>query len=517
MRADVDLLEGETGAASVLGGQGLQLVTFFLGGEVFAFPLTDVREIIRLPEMVPVPLSPPSLEGLANLRGTLLPVVNLNRVLFSTVADHSEATRVVVVQCGGLLGFTVERVDRVVTANPEKMERVTSKHSGVATSQIAGVIKDVAEHAMVIVLDTVNLVGQEFSRLAVPPLDKKSVLGESLSREPARVQGAPKVELMQLVSFLLAGQEYAFPIATVKEIVRIPADVGHIPRSDANLVGIINLRNKILALVSLAGMFGLYENEQDENRRVVVITIRIGNAVEKNVGIVVDQVKEVLRVPVETSAGMPSMFSQDTNLAEIKSICRLNNGERLVSILNVEYLFEHPSIQDAIRVQAGQNEGDDNMSALEVGLGSKIREIQLVVFNLGADEFGVPIEAVQEIIRVPEQLTHVPKSPDYVEGMLNLRGVMLPVVDLRTRLGLEKMAHGERQRIVVFTKNGFKTGFIVDSVTEVLKISSSVIDSTPRLSGEQVRIMDRVAKLDGRMVLILEVDQLLADVEAQPL
>lgn len=133
-------------------------------------------------------------------------------------------------------------------------------------------------------------------------------------------------------------------------------------------------------------------------------------------------------------------------------------------------------------------------------------EEQVVVFRLGSEEFGVPIATVQEIVRVPEQLTHVPKAPGFVEGVINLRGSVLPVMDQRRRLGLEDAVRNDRQRIMVYVLDGKRMGFIVDAVSEVLKIPRNAIDTAPRLSGEQQKILGRVANLEKQRRMIMLVD-----------
>jgi purine-binding chemotaxis protein CheW len=114
-------------------------------------------------------------------------------------------------------------------------------------------------------------------------------------------------------------------------------------------------------------------------------------------------------------------------------------------------------------------------------------DTQVVIFRLGAEEFGVPIMSVQEIVRVPEVLTRVPRTPAFVEGVINLRGTVLPVIDQRTRLGLPAIERNDRQRIMVYTLGGLRTGFIVDSVAEVLRIGRAQIAAAPALGDEQGR------------------------------
>jgi len=144
---------------------------------------------------------------------------------------------------------------------------------------------------------------------------------------------------------------------------------------------------------------------------------------------------------------------------------------------------------------------------------------QMVVFRLGAEEFGVPIMSVQEIVRVPEVLTRVPRTPAWVEGVINLRGTVLPVVDQRARLGLALLERQEGQRIMVYTLNGRRTGFIVDSVAEVLRIPRSQIAPAPALSEAQRRLITQVARLDGdkRLVMLIAPEHLLGARESREL
>ena len=104
--------------------------------------------------------------------------------------------------------------------------------------------------------------------------------------------------------------------------------------------------------------------------------------------------------------------------------------------------------------------------------------LQLVSFHIGGEEFGLDILRVQEIIRI-QALTRVPNSPDFVDGVINLRGKVIPVIALRKRFGLEELAHDKQTRIVVIEVKGTVLGFIVDSVSEVLRIPAETVACAP--------------------------------------
>lgn len=141
-------------------------------------------------------------------------------------------------------------------------------------------------------------------------------------------------------------------------------------------------------------------------------------------------------------------------------------------------------------------------------------EEQLVVFALGDELYGVRIGVVREIITW-QQVTRVPHTPDYVEGVINLRGRVIPVVDLRCRLGLARGDRDRRTRIVVVEGEGDIVGMVVDAVSEVLTVSSDRIEPPSPYTHINVDYVRGIAKLDDRLIILLDLDRVLAPEEAQ--
>src|SRR5438445_8014378 len=106
------------------------------------------------------------------------------------------------------------------------------------------------------------------------------------------------------------------------------------------------------------------------------------------------------------------------------------------------------------------------------------RELHIVGFKVGRETYGVPIKSLHEIVRVPE-ITAVPDAPDYLEGVINLRGKIVSVMDLRKRFGEKQAALGRHNRILVVEHAGRLAGLIVDSASEVLKISAGDVEPPP--------------------------------------
>ncbi|MBA2723583.1 MAG: chemotaxis protein CheW [Methylibium sp.] len=502
-----------------------QYVTFAVAGEMFAVPIAPVQEIIRMPEVSHLPLAPSTLDGLANLRGRVLPIINLRRLFGCTERDSDDATRALVIHIGQPLGFVVDRVASVVTIEPGEVESSDSIQSIVKADYLTGVIKhpraDGSGHDMLLSIDFARLVEAQFGALAVARSDATTTLAGSVetgcSVNATEAEDGTGGGELRLVSFSVAEQEYALDIAEVQEIVQLPESVSELPNTPGHVMGVISLRQRLLPLVSLRSLFGLPRQPYSEQQRIVVTTLPGG----LHVGLVTDSVKEVLSVPRAQADPMPGMLSSSGQMQEFSSICRLDGGKRLVSIIATDRLLQMPAIEQALDLArgAGGGQSGDSMNKADTPddsgedsvESSSDDDAQVVIFRLGAEEFGVPIMSVQEIVRVPEALTRVPKTPGFVEGVINLRGTVLPVIDQRSRLGLPLIERNERQRIMVYLLGGKRTGFIVDSVAEVLRIPRAHIVSAPAMSQEQSQLISKVAKLDGdkRLVMLIEPEHLL--------
>lgn len=143
--------------------------------------------------------------------------------------------------------------------------------------------------------------------------------------------------------------------------------------------------------------------------------------------------------------------------------------------------------------------------------------IQLVTFTIGQEEFGVDILRVQEIIRMMT-ITKVPNAPDFVEGVINLRGSVIPIIDMRKRVGMQANTRDSQTRIIVMDLQGQVVGFVVDAVREVLRIKESTIEPPPAIvAAVGAEYIKGVGKLHDRLLILLELDKLLSESELDEL
>jgi purine-binding chemotaxis protein CheW len=139
--------------------------------------------------------------------------------------------------------------------------------------------------------------------------------------------------------------------------------------------------------------------------------------------------------------------------------------------------------------------------------------VQIVSFHLGSEEYGVDISQVQEIIRMVE-ITHVPRAPHFMEGVINLRGQLIPIIDLRTRFGMPRAEQTKSTRIVVTEIGSKRVGIVVDSVSEVLNIPMEQIEEAPdMIAGVGTEYIQGVGKVGERLVILLDLTMVITGEE----
>ena len=147
-----------------------------------------------------------------------------------------------------------------------------------------------------------------------------------------------------------------------------------------------------------------------------------------------------------------------------------------------------------------------------LGIEEKENLKQIISFKIGDEEYGLEILKVKEVIRIKE-ITRLPKAPDFVRGVINLRGDVIPIIDLRKKFGLPEEMYADNTRVIVVEVEGKLMGIVVDSVSHVIRIDESQIDKPPLLSGMSREYIMGVVKLDKRLIVLLNIDRILTTEE----
>lgn len=476
-----------------------QYVSFFLGKEKYCVGIEYVQEIIRLPELTKVPLVPSFIEGVANLRGSILSVINGRVRIGLDKKEFDDTCRVVVLDNKFTkAGFLVDKVSDVISVSLHDIE-ARSESEG---EFVEGIIKYGNE--IILVLDVDRLL------VAV-----RGSLGKRMSSEQKVYKQKEEERLdsekeLQFVSFLLSEDEYAIDIVDVQEIIHIPSFVSQVPGTSGYFEGVTTLRGKTLPLMRLNYLLGVGAACEDERSRIVVVNFCL-NKKKVTAGFAVDSVTEVLRVAESRIEPVPEIMA-DRNASLIRGICNLEGGRRLVKVLELRKMLDEREY-DLLDV----DDADSQQSESDVLV--KDDEAQYVTFLLGGQEYGAPIFQVQEIMKVPF-VYRVPRSPQFIEGVVNIRGQIVPVMDLRKRLGLEEASRCEANRIIVADVGKSRIGLVVDAVKDVLKIRKKDVEGVPDLivSRDNVFISGiGKARKGDRVTILVDFSRLLTSKEESEL
>ncbi len=310
-------------------------------------------------------------------------------------------------------------------------------------------------------------------------------------------------EAPQVVQFSVGGQSYALPVHRVQEVVAWPEHITPVPRAPSWLAGLMTLRREPVPVVWLARLFALESLQQP----ACVLVLQAGG---RRFGLGVDQVHDVHTLPTDTLEPPPASLQQASDTREIVAVCRME-GERLVSLLDLRRLLQRIALDETTAWAEPTASNPDNASEPTA---SEEEGRSFLFFRLDTELFGVAIDYVQEIVEPPEVYTTVPQAPPAVVGVVNLRGGVLPVVDLRRQLGLPEAERTPQQRIVVLTAAEQPTGFIVDAVTEVCEVPADALQPAAHPTQQDNPLMDQVIHLadQGQIVQLLDPERLLAQV-----
>ena len=595
-----------------------QLVTFYLGDEEFGFDIMSVQEIIRQPKLSRIPMAPPYVEGVANLRGMILPIIDTRTRFGMSRAEDTDRTRVLVVDVdGNKTGLRVDRVRQVTRVLQRQMEPPPPViREGMNSDYLESVVKLDEGKRIIMALNpkAICKVSQEESQR-----QQATARTEPAAMTDQAKSAAEDQSITQLVTFKLGLEEFAFPMDRVREILRVqrPSEV---PGTPKHVLGVLTVRGNILPVIDLRVMLGLsnlesevvadatdlstrfkawlmaaretvrsaagkldasgaeavrkwisdcntssealmgilsqmrtandkllrcvlqtqglvaaepakaqahFQQEVDASaQQVIKLLEEFQGSVKENIredqrlivvqthgsllALLVDKVREVLNMPKRQIDPPPQNLSETPNV-ELSGIAKLDNGKRLILLLDANHLIKDQELQalGSVASESAANEAQKHQVGAD---GASLGEQQFVTFRLGDGEYGVPIAKIQEIDRAAK-MTRVPRTADYVDGITNLRGEVVPVINARKRFNLPQKEADERTRVIIMELGGVKTGLLVDSVREVLNLASKDIAPPPASLSTTIdrQYISGIGKVDGdkRMIVLLDVEKIL--------
>lgn len=479
-----------------------QLVTFTLDGVEFGLDIDRVQEITPRMDITPVPGAPSFVLGVINLRGTIIPVLDSRLRFHLAPQAHTPRTRIIIMSLAGQgTGLQVDAVSEVVRLEDVTIRETPALVAGVRSDYLAGMVTVGSRLITLIDLDKI-LDSTEF--------EQRELLLESNAAAPvfgaSALEGEAEqaAEELPYVTFALGQESFGINLQQVEEIIELPA-VTKVPDAPHYVMGVICLREQVLPLLDFIQLLRVEEAGQERVREMVILL----NLGEAKLGIAVDGIQEIIRLRDEDILPPPQTLSE-TEASKFEGV--VVRPDRMVSLIKVLNIIRGDDQQKIAAMGANllDKQAEETQQAASF-------DLPLVVFRLGTEAFGLRLHEVREIIMVG-LITPVPRAPSFIDGVLNLRGEVMPVIDLRERFGLPRLTATNLSRIIITPIGGVFTGLVVDAVDEVKTVDQRKLEDPPRVATAGANTyIQKVARTDTGVVFLLDLQHLLTDVEGQQL
>lgn len=474
--------------------------SFYLAESEFAVAVTHVQEVVNAPSTyTAVPLAPKFLKGLFNLRGTIIPVVDLRALLALPQGNLSDSSKVAIVELeGACVGLLFDKTGEVFKSDEEERSDFASSDSN---GIISGVFKKESGQRIVQILDVSKL----FKLQNVPKDSSRSQLRrENLVQK----RGYRK----QCISFVVGPAKCSLPIADIQEIIKVEK-VSESILGIGHCIGTIDLRGSTVPVIDFASLLKYREVDRSAtatqgDRRIIVMKL------EKELfGLMIDSVDSIISFFADELIPFPLV---EQNNPEMFLGCITGRGEADILLLDHQKILSSSEINTITRGHSKIYQSQVNGAQTEK---SRKASRQTVITFRVDQSYAVDISEVKEIIEYPKQLLQPPGLQPHVRGVLNLRGELVTIVDARSLyLSSSKSFELETQKVLIFKKKGFHFGLVVDAVDSIMTFADSDKMKLPKMlyhSGESSVTSDvseaiEVTDSNGhkKSLLILSIDSI---------
>ncbi|VVE24034.1 Chemotaxis protein CheW [Pandoraea eparura] len=447
--------------------------SFHLGDVEFALPIAALQEVVNYPARVtPVPLSPPFLLGLFNLRGTLIPIVDLKPLLAMGDASGRPAPvteKIAIVDVDGVrVGLLFDTTSEILRVRASQRTGFEYDPSHTAPQVVCGAIK----------LDEGDRILQILAPGALVRIENMpQLLARQALSAPQRRQQRQR---LQCVSFSVDQSRLALPMSAIREIIRIP-DLQNSALASVFCVGMLNLRGTVVPVIDFAHFLGLqpYRPESDvagtasDPRRILIVKQE-----DVHFGLLVDAVDSIVTYFADELLAMPSFSASH---AQLFSGCIAREQADDIVLLNADELFTHAQVLELTRGHRELYRETDGAQRTTSGdsawpgtgaRSSRGTRHAYVSFRL-QHMLAVRLDQLREIIHDSADIMPAPGAPAFVRGILNLRRELVTIVDLRALYGMPPQDDAQARKILVIEHGKDKLGLLVDAIENIVTLDEA--------------------------------------------
>lgn len=431
------------------------LGSFYLNDCEIALPVDAIQEVVIPPRtLVPMPMAPAYLLGLFDLRGTIVPVIDVKLVLGLEAGDREwDAYRIAIIDHQGVnIGLRFDATGSILRARASEVSDFEYSGAEGQAAVVGGAVRLEGGARIVQVLD----VDAIFAMGMVPHTEGqgRSATGSVQAR---RKQGLRT----KCISFGIGEYRCAFQISSIHEIIKV-AEIAESPLAGGKCIGLLNLRGDTVPVVDFARVLGYGSRARGvctEDQRVIVM--RIGN---ESFGLLVDRVDSIVAYEEHELLPVPAVSAERPHL--VRGCIATADSASGILLLDHSEVLTNQEIEAITHGHAEvyQTAADVRQAARHGG-----RRSTYITFTMGC-LFAAAIEEVREVIEHPPELLHPPELPERVKGVFNLRGEIVVIIDPADLSGDDHS--GKNLKVLVFEKQAVKYGLVVQSVESIVAFRS---------------------------------------------
>ncbi|MFC1670921.1 chemotaxis protein CheW [Spirochaetota bacterium] len=323
------------------------------------------------------------------------------------------------------------------------------------------------------------------------------------------------VKYGQYLTFTCRNELFSVYLDRIKEVVEFER-ITSIPLTPDILLGVMNLRGKLMPVIDLSYRLFSEKSEVKKSNRIIIFDLKHKDEALE-IGMLVDSVENVVNILDDDISPNPE-FGSSVNPEFISNIASINN--EFIVMVNIENIL---NVEEISRIVGKDYEGityfsTDTEIDEDLGLKDKVEEVEIeenefVTLKIGNEVYAIEMERLSEIMGL-SQMTHVPNALPFMKGVVNLRGTIIPIVDLRSRCNLPEKEPDKKTSILIIDVAGVLIGTIVDSVSNVTRIPANSMQHPPHYTAQiEKDFIKGMAELDDKIIIIIDVDKILTPKE----
>ena len=431
--------------------------------ESYGISTEDINHIARVPSLMPLPLRPLGTRGLCSVGGSIVSMVDMNLLLDMSEVDLNASTTRLLSLNGIHLSnaLLVSEVYNTVEIDPKNIDYLEKKDD-----PVIAIYKH--ENQLIQVLSLSVL----FSKMHKVEIPAKEIKAGRVKAETAKEEDSNR-----FLIFSMSHEKFALNIDYLQEIILADIDFTSIAGTSDEVMGLITLREEIVTVIDLRKYYGFASTTKEANRILII------SHEGKKIGLYIDAIIDIKNFYNKDVERMSDSF-EGTKVAGV-----IHDKDQLISFFDDEVLLDIFQKNEAFIDSVSEAKLEDN---------SDTSDLEVIVFKLASKEYAFDVESVDEIIDIVSS-TSVVFTDNSIDGIINIRGQIVPIVSLFHKLNIPRVVK-EDSKIIVCNINNNRTGFIVDSVSDILNVDKSDIRE------DDDELFDKILYLENGNRLVLSMD-----------